>query len=54
MAGMVGGGGIGNLAIQYGYYRYSTGVMIFTIVFLVVIVQFAQYVGDLVARKLSH
>lgn len=54
MAGMVGGGGIGNLAVQYGYYRYETGVMIFTIIFLVLVVQFAQWVGDKVARKLTH
>ena len=54
MAGMVGGGGIGNLAVQYGYYRYETGVMIFTIVLLVIIVQLSQYIGDFVARKLSH
>ena len=54
MAGMVGGGGIGNLAVQYGYYRYETGIMIFTIVILVVIVQFAQFLGDYIAKKLSH
>ncbi len=54
MAGMVGGGGIGNLAVQYGYYRYSTGVMIFTIVALVIIVQLAQFLGDLAAKKLTH
>jgi len=54
MAGMVGGGGIGNLAVQYGYYRYETGIMIFTIVILVIIVQIAQFVGDLIAKKLSH
>ncbi|MGN0894670.1 MAG: methionine ABC transporter permease [Succinivibrio sp.] len=54
MAGMVGGGGIGNLAVQYGYYRYETGIMIFTIIVLVIIVQFAQFVGDLIAKKLSH
>lgn len=54
MAGMVGGGGIGNLAVQYGYYRYETGIMIFTIIVLVLIVQTAQYIGDLVAKKLSH
>ncbi len=54
MAGMVGGGGIGNLAVQYGYYRYETGIMIFTIVFLVIIVQIAQHVGDFLAKKLSH
>lgn len=51
MAGMVGGGGIGNLAVQYGYYRYETGIMIFTIVFLVIIVQIAQHVGDFLAKK---
>lgn len=54
MAGMVGGGGIGNLAIQYGYYRYETGVMIFTIVFLVAVVQLAQILGDYIAGKLTH
>ncbi|WP_412556285.1 methionine ABC transporter permease [Succinivibrio dextrinosolvens] len=54
MAGMVGGGGIGNLAIQYGYYRYETGVMIFTIVVLVVIVQLAQLTGDRIAKLLTH
>lgn len=54
MAGMVGGGGIGNLAIQYGYYRYETGVMIFTIVILVVIVQLAQLTGDRIAKLLTH
>lgn len=54
MAGMVGGGGIGNLAVQYGYYRYETGIMIFTIVILVLIVQLSQIVGDRVAKKLTH
>ncbi len=54
MAGMVGGGGIGNLAVQYGYYRYETGVMLFTIIILVLIVQLSQYLGDWVAKKLTH
>lgn len=54
MAGMVGGGGIGNLAIQYGYYRYETGVMLFTIIALVAIVQIAQLIGDFIAKKLTH
>lgn len=54
MAGMVGGGGIGNLAIQYGYYRYETGVMIFTIVILVGVVQLSQFLGDVLARRLTH
>lgn len=50
MAGLVGGGGIGDLAIQYGYYRYETGVMIATVILLIFIVQGAQYVGDRFAR----
>ncbi len=54
MAGMVGGGGIGNLAIQYGYYRYETGVMLVTIIVLVTLVQLSQYLGDFVAKKLTH
>ncbi|HCC00841.1 MAG TPA: methionine ABC transporter permease [Ruminococcaceae bacterium] len=54
MAGIVGGGGIGNLAIQYGYYRYETGVMIVTVVILVIIVQGAQAIGDAVARKFTR
>ncbi len=54
MAGMVGGGGIGNLAVQYGYYRYETGIMIFTIIVLVIIVQLAQFIGDFIAKKLTH
>lgn len=54
MAGMVGGGGIGNLAVQYGYYRYETGIMIFTIVFLVILVQLVQHLGDYLAKKFSH
>ena len=54
MAGMVGGGGIGNLAVQYGYYRYELGIMIFTIVVLVLLVQAAQFTGDYIAKKLTH
>lgn len=54
MAGMVGGGGVGNLAIQYGYYRYETGVMLFTIITLVAAVQLVQLAGDRLARHLSH
>ncbi len=49
MAGIVGGGGIGDLAIQFGYYRYETGVMVITVILLVVIVQIAQVIGDRVA-----
>ena len=51
MAGIVGGGGIGDLAIRYGYYRYETGVMIVTVVILVALVQIVQIGGDFVAGK---
>lgn len=50
-AGMVGGGGIGDLAIRFGYYRYQTDVMIITVVLLVVIVQIIQMTGDWIAKK---
>ncbi|GID91805.1 ABC transporter permease [Amorphoplanes digitatis] len=54
MAGVVGGGGLGDLAIRYGYQRFETEVMIATVVLLVVFVQAIQTLGDLVVRRLSH
>jgi ABC-type metal ion transport system, permease component len=51
MAGIVGGGGIGDLAIRFGYYRYQTDVMILTVIVLAVLVQVVQSTGDLLARK---
>lgn len=53
MAGIVGGGGIGDLAIRYGYYRYETGVMIATVILLIVIVQVIQFIGDILASVFS-
>lgn len=53
MAGIVGGGGIGDLAIRYGYYRFQTDVMLFMVVLLVVIVQVIQFVGNQTAKKLD-
>ena len=53
MAGAVGGGGLGQLAINYGYYRFRGDVMVSTIVLLVAIVQMVQYVGDRAARALT-
>lgn len=50
MAGIVGGGGIGDLAIRFGYYRYETNVMIVTVIALVVLVQVIQILGDRLAR----
>ena len=54
MAGVVGGGGLGDIAIRYGYYRYETGVMLVTIVILVALVQILQGVGMMISRKFDH
>lgn len=54
MAGIVGGGGIGDLAIRYGYYRYETGVMVVTVLILLILVQVIQLTGDALANKLSR
>ena len=51
---MAGGGGIGNLAIMYGYNRYQTGVLLVTVVALVIIVQVGQWIGDKIALKLTR
>lgn len=51
MAGIVGGGGVGDLAIRYGYYRYQTNVMITTVVALIVFVQLVQMIGDHYAER---
>ncbi|RXZ82951.1 ABC transporter permease [Paenibacillaceae bacterium] len=53
MAGYVGGGGIGDLAVRFGYYRFQTDVMIFTVVLLIVVVQLIQFAGNLLAKKLD-
>lgn len=51
MAGIVGGGGVGDLAIRFGYYRYQTDVMLITVVVLAVLVQAVQSAGDRLARR---
>ena len=53
VAGVVGGGGIGDLAIRYGYYRFQTDVMIITIVLLVILVQAIQFFGQWLARRVD-
>lgn len=53
MAGVVGGGGLGEIAIRYGYHRYETDVMIVTIVILVLLVQILQSLGMMLAKKLD-
>jgi D-methionine transport system permease protein len=53
VAGVVGGGGIGDLAIRYGYYRFETDVMIVTVAVLVALVQAIQFTGARLARRLD-
>jgi D-methionine transport system permease protein len=53
VAGVVGGGGIGDLAIRYGYYRFQTNVMLITVAILVVIVQAIQFTGNRIAARLD-
>ncbi|MDR0906087.1 MAG: ABC transporter permease [Oscillospiraceae bacterium] len=50
MAGIVGGGGLGDIAIRYGYYRYRTNVMLVTVAILVIVVQIFQEVGAKAAK----
>jgi D-methionine transport system permease protein len=51
MAGTVGGGGLGDIAIRYGYYRYQNDLMVLTILLLLLIVQAFQSLGNLLSRK---
>jgi D-methionine transport system permease protein len=53
VAGVVGGGGIGDLAIRYGYYRFETDIMVFTVAVLVALVQVIQLTGTRFARRLD-
>ncbi|UNK47022.1 methionine ABC transporter permease [Arthrobacter sulfonylureivorans] len=54
MAGLTGGGGLGQLAYNYGFQRFDTTVMIVTIVIMVVLVQLIQWTGDAMARRVDH
>ncbi len=54
MAGAVGAGGLGDLAIRYGYQRFDTQVMVAVIVVLIALVSVVQLAGDRWARRLSH
>lgn len=51
MAGVVGGGGLGDIAIKFGYYRYQTDIMLITVILLVLLVQVLQMIGMKIARK---
>jgi D-methionine transport system permease protein len=54
MAGAVGGGGLGDFAIRYGYQRYQTDVTVITVIVLIAIVTLIQGTGSFFARKTSH
>ncbi|MBK1782000.1 ABC transporter permease [Advenella sp. WQ 585] len=54
MAGAIGGGGLGDLGIRYGYQRFLPEVMLIVVVVLIVMVQLIQSVGDWISRRLSH
>jgi D-methionine transport system permease protein len=54
MAGTVGGGGLGDLAIRYGYQRFNVTIMLATVVVLIIIVQLLQMGGDRLARHFEH
>lgn len=54
MAGTVGGGGLGDLAIQYGYQRFDISIMLITVAILIVFVQVLQFIGDWFANWMNH
>ncbi|MCD6038970.1 MAG: ABC-type transporter, integral rane subunit [Gammaproteobacteria bacterium] len=54
MAGAVGGGGLGDLAIRYGYQRFDTSIMLITIIVMIVLVQAMQLLGDKLVRWYAH
>ena len=53
MAGAVGGGGLGDIAIRYGYYRYQTNIMFVTVAIIVLLVQLFQFVGNRLSSSLD-
>ena len=54
MSGTVGGGGLGDIAVRYGYYSWQTDIMIVTVVLLIVIFQIIQNLGTFMAKKIDH
>lgn len=53
MAGTIGGGGLGDIAVRYGYQRFKTDIMIYTVIILIVVVQLFQSVGNILYKKLN-
>ena len=54
MSGTVGGGGLGDIAVRYGYYRWETGIMIVTVILLIIIFQIIQNLGNVISNKIDH
>jgi len=54
MSGVIGGGGLGDLAVRFGYQRYQTDVMVITVVVLVALVQLMQWAGDRLVQRLNR
>lgn len=54
MAGIVGGGGLGDIAVRYGYYRWQTGIMIVTVILIILLFQIFQTTGMKVAKVVDH
>lgn len=54
MAGLVGGGGLGDLAYRYGYQRYKTEVMVVCVLILIALVQLTQFIGDVIVKRLDR
>lgn len=53
MAGTVGGGGLGDIAIRYGYYRYQANILIVTVILLIALVQIFQFIGTVISVRLD-
>ena len=54
MAGAIGGGGLGDLAIRYGYQRFRPEIMVATVVVLIILVQLVQFLGNRLAASLNN
>ena len=53
MSGAIGGGGLGKIAISYGYYRFNTFVMILAVIVLILLVQLFQSIGTYIGTKID-
>ncbi len=54
MAGTVGGGGLGDVAIRYGFHRYDVVIMAVTVIMLIILVQIIQTIGDIIVHRVDH